>query len=41
MFASSNDKNCFPATNSSTGTPEDSDIEQEIIIKQEEECDIR
>ena len=32
----SDDENYIPAANGGTGTPEDSDIEQEMIIEQEE-----
>ena len=35
----SDDENYIPAAIGGTGTPEDSDIEPEMIIKQEEEYD--
>ena len=38
-YAASNDENYIPAANGGTGTPEDLDIEQEMIIEQEEEYD--
>ena len=38
-YDASDDENYIPAANGGTGTPEDSDIEQEMIIEQEEECD--
>ena len=36
-YVASNDETYIPAVNGDTGTPEDSDIEQEMIIEQEEE----
>ena len=33
------DENYIPAANGGIGTPEDSDIQQEMIIEQEEEYD--
>ena len=39
LYVASDDKTYIPAANSDTGTPEDSDIEQEMIIEQEEEYD--
>ena len=38
-YAASDDETCIAAANGDTGTPEDSDIEQEMIIEQEEEYD--
>ena len=38
-YVASNDETYIPAANGDTGTPEDSDIEQEMIIEQEEEYD--
>ena len=38
-YDASDDKNYIPAANDGNGTPEDSDIEQEMIIEQEEEYD--
>ena len=35
----SDDENYIPAANGGTGTPEDSDIAQEMIIEQEEKYD--
>ena len=39
QYDASDDKNYIPAANGSTSTPEDSHIEQEMIIEQEEEHD--
>ena len=38
-YDASDDENRIPTTNGGTGTPEDSDIEQEMIIEQVEEYD--
>ena len=38
-YVASDDKTYIPAANGDTGPPEDSDIEQEMIIEQEEEYD--
>jgi len=38
-YNASDDENYIPAVNGGTSTPEDSDIEQEMIMKQEEEYD--
>ena len=38
-YVASDDETYIPAANGDTGTPEDSDIEQEMIIEQEEEYD--
>ena len=38
-YIASDDKNYIPAANGGTGTPEDSDIKQEMIIEQEEKYD--
>ena len=38
-YVASDDKTYIPAVNGDTGTPEDSDIEQEMIIEQEKEYD--
>ena len=38
-YDASDDDNYIPALNGGTGTPEDSDIEQEMIIEQEEKYD--
>ena len=38
-YDASDDENYIPASNGGTGTPEDSDIEQEMIIEQEEKYD--
>ena len=38
-YVASNDENYIPAANGGTGTPEVSNIEQEMIIEQEEEYD--
>ena len=40
-YVASDDENYIPVANDSTGTSEGSDIEQEMIIKQEEERDTR
>ena len=36
-YVASDDETYIPAANGDNGTPEDSDIEQEMIIEQEEE----
>ena len=38
-YVASDDETYIPTANGDTGTPEDSDIEQEMIIEQEEEYD--
>ena len=38
-YDASDDENYIPAVNGGTGTPENSDIEQEMIIEQEKEYD--
>ena len=38
-YDASDDENYIPAANDSTGTPEDSDIEQKMLIEQEEKYD--
>jgi len=38
-YVASDNENYIPAANAGTNTPEDSDVEQEIIIEQEEEYD--
>ena len=38
-YDASDDKNYIPAANGGTDTPEDSDIEQEMIIEQEKKYD--